>query len=122
LVHGRLNSFVEPPLIPLNLPKEIRLDFLKDGQTLEQMFAAGELDALLSLYIPAVSSGLAVDRAAVPELQGGRAGLLSPHRIFPIMHTVVLRQDVTASTPGRRAASTRRSCRRATSRSRALRH
>src|SRR5262245_28489842 len=49
---GGLNTFVEPPLIPLNLPKEIRLDFLSAGQTLEQMFAAGELDALLSLYIP----------------------------------------------------------------------
>ena len=49
---GGLNSFVEPPLIPLNLPEAIKLDFLKAGQTLEQMFAAGELDALLSLYIP----------------------------------------------------------------------
>src|SRR6266850_4883668 len=49
---GGLNSFVEPPLIPLNLPGDIRLDFLGPGQTLEQMFDAGELDALLSLYIP----------------------------------------------------------------------
>ena len=49
---GGLNSFVEPPLIPLNLPSNIRLDFLSAGQTLETMFDAGELDALLSLYIP----------------------------------------------------------------------
>src|SRR5262245_55806467 len=49
---GGLNSFVEPPLIPLNLPPAIRLDFLQAGQTLEAMFAAGELDALLSLYLP----------------------------------------------------------------------
>ena len=49
---GGLNTFVEPPLIPLNLPKEIKLDFLTGGQTLEKMFAAGELDALFSLYIP----------------------------------------------------------------------
>src|SRR5436309_9777941 len=49
---GGLNSFVEPPLIPLNLPPAIKLDFLSAGQTLEKMFAAGELDALLSLYIP----------------------------------------------------------------------
>ena len=48
---GGLNSFVEPPLIALNLPNDIRLDFLSGSQTLEQMFAAGELDALLSLYI-----------------------------------------------------------------------
>jgi hypothetical protein len=49
---GGLNSFVEPPLIALNLANDIRLDFLSGGQTLEQMFEAGELDALLSLYIP----------------------------------------------------------------------
>src|SRR5262244_2973151 len=49
---GGLNTFVEPPLIPLDLPKEIKLDFLTGGQTLEAMFDAGELDALLSLYIP----------------------------------------------------------------------
>src|SRR5919109_457950 len=49
---GGLNTFVEPPLIALDLPKDIRLDFLSGAQTLEQMFAAGELDALLSLYIP----------------------------------------------------------------------
>ena len=44
--------FAEPPLIPLNLPKDIKLDFSPAGQTLEQMFEAGELDALLSIYIP----------------------------------------------------------------------
>src|SRR5499433_3159515 len=49
---GGLNTFVEPPLIPLNLPSEIKLDFLTDGRTLESMFDAGELDALLSLYLP----------------------------------------------------------------------
>jgi 4,5-dihydroxyphthalate decarboxylase len=49
---GGLNTFVEKPLIPLNLPGNIKLDFLESGQTLEGMFAAGELDALLSLYIP----------------------------------------------------------------------
>src|SRR6185436_8804710 len=36
---GGLNTFVEPPLIPLNLPHAIRLDFLQAGATLEKMFA-----------------------------------------------------------------------------------
>src|SRR5262249_50240413 len=48
---GGLNTFVEKPLLPLNLPDKVRLDFLARDQTLESMFAAGELDALLSLYI-----------------------------------------------------------------------
>src|SRR5262249_52275906 len=49
---GGLNSFVEPPLIALNLGNDIRLDFLSEGQTLEQMFEAGAPDPPLSLYIP----------------------------------------------------------------------
>src|SRR5262249_62428125 len=49
---GGLNSFVEPPLIALNLPSDIKLEFLSGSQTLEQMFAAGGPDAPLSLYIP----------------------------------------------------------------------
>ncbi len=44
---GGLNTFTEKPLIPLDLPERVKLDFLPPGQTLEAMFEAGELDALL---------------------------------------------------------------------------
>ena len=115
---GGLNSFVEPPLIPLDLPKDIRLDFLSGGQTLEKMFAAGELDALLSLYIPK----LFLD------------GSPSIARLFPnyreveqdyYRRTVFFRsctpwrcaRTSIASIPGRPRASTGRSSRRAISRS-----
>jgi len=92
---GGLNSFVEPPLIPLNLPKEIRLDFLKDGQTLEQMFAAGELDALLSLYIPKLFlQGSPSITRLFPNYKEVEQDYYRRTRIFPIMHTVVLREDV----------------------------
>jgi 4,5-dihydroxyphthalate decarboxylase len=92
---GGLNTFVEKPLIPLNLPPKIKLDFLDKGQTLEGMFAAGELDALLSLYIPNLflqgSPGIArlfPDYRQVEQEYYRRTG------IFPIMHTVVVREDV----------------------------
>src|SRR5260370_3858022 len=49
---GGLNSFVEPPLIALDLPDDIRLDFLFGGQTLERMFAAGAPLPLPSLLLP----------------------------------------------------------------------
>src|SRR5262249_23575070 len=49
---GGLNTFVEKPLIPLRLPDKVKLEFLARGETLERMFVAGALDALLSLYIP----------------------------------------------------------------------
>jgi 4,5-dihydroxyphthalate decarboxylase len=97
---GGLNSFVEPPLIPLNLPREIRLDFLSGQATLEQMFAAGELDALLSLYIP----NLFLQRApSIARLFANYKEIEQDYyrrtRIFPIMHTVVLREDVYRAHP-----------------------
>ncbi|HZD64318.1 MAG TPA: PhnD/SsuA/transferrin family substrate-binding protein [Xanthobacteraceae bacterium] len=92
---GGLNSFVERPLIPLDLPKDIKLDFLSGQQTLEAMFAAGELDALLSLYIPK----LFLERSSnitrlFPNYKEAEQDYYRRTRIFPIMHTVVLREDI----------------------------
>jgi 4,5-dihydroxyphthalate decarboxylase len=92
---GGLNSFIEPPLIPLDLPKPIRLDFLSAGQTLEAMFDHGELDALLSLYIP--NSFLAGAPHVVrlfPNFKEIEQDYYRRTGIFPIMHTVVLREDI----------------------------
>ena len=92
---GGLNSFVEPPLIPLDLPKDIRLDFLSGGQTLEKMFAAGELDALLSLYIPKLFlEGSPSIARLFPNYREVEQDYYRRTRIFPMMHTVALREDV----------------------------
>ncbi|HEY7665504.1 MAG TPA: PhnD/SsuA/transferrin family substrate-binding protein [Xanthobacteraceae bacterium] len=97
---GGLNSFVEPPLIPLNLPTDIRLDFLSEGQTLEQMFAAGELDALLSLYIPKLFLESRPSTVRLfPNYKETEQDYYRRTRIFPIMHTVVLREDVHRAHP-----------------------
>ncbi len=115
---GGLNTFVEPPLIPLNLPKPIRLDFLSAGQTLEAMFDAGELDALLSLYIPkSFLAGAPHITRLFPNFKEVEQDYYRRTNIFPIMHTVVLREDIYREHPGRRRASTARSARRAISRS-----
>jgi len=92
---GGLNSFVEPPLIPLDLPKDISLDFLSGAQTLERMFAAGELDALLSLYIPKLFLERRPNIARLfPNYKEAEQDYYRRTGIFPIMHTVVLREDV----------------------------
>ena len=91
---GGLNSFVEPPLIPLDLPKDIRLDF-PGAHPLEQMFAAGELDALLSLYIPKLFLERRPNIARLfPNYKEAEQDYYRRTGIFPIMHTVVLREDV----------------------------
>jgi 4,5-dihydroxyphthalate decarboxylase len=92
---GGLNSFVEPPLIPLDLPKEIDLRFLSAGQTLESMFEAGQLDALLSLYIPKLFlEGSPRIARLFPNFKEVEQDYYRRTRIFPVMHTVVLREDV----------------------------
>ena len=92
---GGLNSFVERPLIPLDLPNDIKLDFLSGQQTLESMFAAGELDALLSLYIPKLFLERSPNITRLfPNYKEAEQDYYRRTRIFPIMHTVVLREDI----------------------------
>jgi 4,5-dihydroxyphthalate decarboxylase len=92
---GGLETFVEPPLIPLNLPPSITLDFLAPGQTLEKMFAAGDLDALLSIYIPRLFlDGSPQIARLFPNFKEIERDYYQRTKIFPIMHTVVVREDV----------------------------
>jgi 4,5-dihydroxyphthalate decarboxylase len=92
---GGLNSFVEPPLIALDLPKAIKLDFLNAGQTLEGMFEAGELDALMSLYIPKLFlAGSPRIARLFPNYKEVEADYYRRTKILPIMHIVVVREDV----------------------------
>jgi 4,5-dihydroxyphthalate decarboxylase len=92
---GGLNTPTEQPLISLDLPKSVRLDFLKAGETLEGKFAAGELDALLSIYIPSLfRQGSPRIARLFPNFKQVEQDYFRRTQIFPIMHTVVLRQDV----------------------------
>ena len=92
---GGLNTFTEKPLIPLDLPERVKLDFLPPGQTLEAMFEAGELDALLSIYIPNLFlDGSPKIARLFPNFKQAEQEYYRKTRIFPIMHTIVLREDV----------------------------
>jgi len=83
------------PLVPLNLPEKIKLDFLAEGQTLESMLDAGELDALFSLDIPATfQKGSPHIARLFPNYKEVEQDYYRRTRIFPIMHTVVVRDDV----------------------------
>src|SRR5579862_4711462 len=89
---GGLAAPTQQPLIPLDLPKDVRLDFLPAGKTLEAMFEAGELDALLSIYIPGLFlKGSPRIARLFPDFKAVEQDYYRRTRIFPIMHTVVLR-------------------------------
>ena len=97
---GGLNTFLEPPLVPLDLPKSIRLDFLTGGQTLERLFEAGELDALFSIYIPKLFlEGSPRIKRLFPNYKEVEQDYWRRTGIFPIMHTVAVREDVHRAHP-----------------------
>ena len=65
------------------------------GKTLSKMLDAGEIDALYTPRMPSTFlHGSGSVRRLVRELRRSRKGLFPEDRIFPIMHTVVIRRDV----------------------------
>lgn len=97
---GGLETPTAAAALPTGLPRDINVQLLPETATLSGMLAAGELDALISLYIPeSFLAGaphivrLFPNPKEVAKDYYGRTG------IFPIMHTVVIREDVHAEHP-----------------------
>jgi 4,5-dihydroxyphthalate decarboxylase len=86
--------------LKLSLPKEICLRPIGPGQTLSRMLADGEIDALVTARAPS-SFHKQPDRVQrlFPSYVEVEKAYYRRTRIFPIMHTVVLRRDVYESNP-----------------------
>ncbi len=92
---GGLDTPPQRPLIPLNLPADIRLDYLTGEQTLEAMVMNGELDALFSVYIPSIFlKGSRSIARLWPNFKEIEADYYRRTGIFPVMHLVAVRKDV----------------------------
>jgi 4,5-dihydroxyphthalate decarboxylase len=93
---GRLNEGTEPfDLIRLNLPPEVRLDAIPAERTLEELLATGELNALMSLYMPRLfERGDSRVSRLFPNYRKVEQDYYQRTGIFPITHTVVIRADV----------------------------
>jgi len=90
---GGLNAPTEMPLIPLNLPADVELEFLRSGRTLEAMLEKGELDALFSIYLPKLFlQGSSRIARLFPNFRQVEQEYYRRTRIFPIMHVVVIRK------------------------------
>ena len=81
--------------LKLNLPPAIRLQSIPAGKTLSGMLAEGEIDALVTARAPSTfySRPDRVQRL-FPAYAEVEKAYYRRTRIFPIMHTVVLRRDV----------------------------
>jgi 4,5-dihydroxyphthalate decarboxylase len=81
--------------LKLELPQRFRVSPIGPGQTLSQMLADGEIDALHAARIPSTfrTRPEAVRRLFEHYVDVERAYFRAT-RIFPIMHTVVLRREL----------------------------
>jgi 4,5-dihydroxyphthalate decarboxylase len=81
--------------IALNLPPEIRVQPIGPTQTLSKMLETGEIDALYTARMPSsFLSGLGKVRRLFEDYQTVEREYYLKTKIFPIMHTVVIRRDV----------------------------
>jgi 4,5-dihydroxyphthalate decarboxylase len=92
---GGLTTPTQRPLIPLKLPDKIKVEFLPPGQTLEGMLESGDLDALLAIFIPSIfQKGSPRIARLFSDYYQVEQDYYRRTAIFPIMHTVVVRDDI----------------------------
>lgn len=91
--HGGEEDAGREEKLQLSLPDDVRLDELPEGRTLSGMLEAGDIDALVTARAPSSFGTDAVERL-FPNFREVERDYYRKTGIFPIMHTVVLRQDV----------------------------
>jgi 4,5-dihydroxyphthalate decarboxylase len=85
--------------LKLDLPSSIKLSPIGKTQTLSGMLAAGELDALVTARAPSTFKTTDAVKRLFPDYVEKEKQYYKRTKIFPIMHTVVIRRDVYAKNP-----------------------
>lgn len=86
--------------LKLDLPKEIRIRPIGPTQTLSRMIADGDVDALVTARAPSTFQKEPDKvRRLFPDYVETEKQYYRRTKIFPIMHTVVIRRDVYAKNP-----------------------
>ena len=86
--------------IALDLPATIRITPIGATQTLAQMLADGEIDALYTARTPSTfATRPGTVRRLFDDYVAAERDYFRRTRIFPIMHTVVIRRDVYRANP-----------------------
>jgi 4,5-dihydroxyphthalate decarboxylase len=86
--------------LDLNLPERFDVSSIGGGKTLSEALAGGEIDALYTPRAPSVFYDGGTDVARLwADSQAAEEAYFGATRIFPIMHTVVLRRDAYERAP-----------------------
>jgi len=92
---GGLEEPGRPEKLALDLPPGIRVNRIGPAQTLSAMLATGEIDALYTARAPSsFGAGDGRVRRLFEDFPAVEREYFRRTRIFPIMHTVVIRRDV----------------------------
>jgi 4,5-dihydroxyphthalate decarboxylase len=107
---GGLHAPMQPPATLPSAPG-VRVNAVPGDKTIEDMLKAGQLDAILSNHIPAAfEQGLPGIVRLFPDFKKTEQDYYRRTGIFPIMHTVVMRDDVHREHPWVAAALYRAFC------------
>ena len=92
---GGLHQPGRPEKLKVHLPPDVRVEPIGAGQTLSEMLATGEVDALYSPRTPgSFTRGDRGVRRLFDPAGPAEEGYFRRTGIFPIMHVLVLRRDV----------------------------
>jgi 4,5-dihydroxyphthalate decarboxylase len=80
-----------------NLPERFRISRVPEGESVVDLVARGEVDALIYPEIPDVLGAPNGLRRLLPDARRTEEDYYRRTGIFPVMHTVVLRGDVVAA-------------------------
>ena len=84
-----------PEKLKLNLPANIKVERIGPQQTLSAMLASGEIDALYTARMPSTfRNGGGKVRRLFENYMDVEKAYYRKTKIYPIMHTVVIRRDV----------------------------
>ena len=89
-----------PEKLALDLPPEIRTQAIPANKTLSRMLECGEIDALYTARAPSTfRGGEGSVRRLFPDYLQVEREYFEKTKVFPIMHTVVIRRDIYEKNP-----------------------
>lgn len=100
-VHYRTGGLEEPGREeqPMNLPPDIKVAPIPSDRTLSDMLESGEIDALYTAHMPSCFGRVSHVKRLFEDYVTVEREYFQRTRIFPIMHTIVIRDDVLQESP-----------------------